>query len=258
MQVSFLNIGTSVRSIPNLKGVHVNIPVGTITVIDIQPNLADRIKSREDHDTLIIIGNDVASIPVKMTVVLDLLKDFDAIPYDRLLGQVNEIMGADRGTIIARPPRELMRGMLVAAARHYAAEKFGVSANYSKAKAEALVKKPLAYTTSKAKAVADEKDVTVNDPYAALDAETQGGSVEDDDEYERIEKEEAAQAKAEQDRQAKAQAEKKAPHAADPDQAGDAKAKAEKPARSARKAGKRPAKAKKAAGTPKSLPRKRP
>lgn len=239
MKVTLLNIGTSQRTIANLRSAQVSIPIGVLTEADIHENLYKRIKRREQYDSLIILDEDAGSVPVKMQVVLDILREFDGIPYDRLLGQVNEIMGAEPGKIVLRPTRESMRAMLVAAARLYASKKFGVTPNYNKRLAEAMTKKPLAYAKSKNKAVADEKDVTV-DPFAALDTGAEHGGVEDDDEFEKIEREEADAAKAEREaerRKAEEEAKAKAQQAKADD----------KP-----KAKRKPAKAPK-----KGLPRKR-
>lgn len=189
MKVTLLNIGTSQRNVADVNGRNVMIGVGRMQEADITERAHRTIKGREDQDSLLIVEE--KKIPVKMQIILDLLKDFAATPYDRLLTQVNEVMGADPGKVILRPTREAMRTMLVAAARHYAHKTFDVSPAYNKKAADAIIKRPLV-KLNKGRAVANEKDVKFDSPFDDVD---EGSGVESEEEFEALERKAEQEAK---------------------------------------------------------------
>jgi len=121
MRVSLINLGDADRGLHDINNRFVSVPIGEIVSADLSDKTLKNLTKFQKTDTLLVGPPGTFSPPVRLRVVLELLKVIDTEPYEVLLRQFLEVC-TPRSSMDIRPNRGQMRAALRGVVENYLRE----------------------------------------------------------------------------------------------------------------------------------------
>lgn len=107
MRMSLINLGDGTRCLHDAKNRIVSIGVGEIVTADLSDATINLIKKFQKTDTLLMAPEGAIVPPIRLRAILEILRDVDSDPYDRLLRRFFEVSPPSGGG--ERPSRIAIR-----------------------------------------------------------------------------------------------------------------------------------------------------
>lgn len=111
MRVALLNLGESPRIFYNRLNKPVSVPVGKITVADLDGRIVEGLRNPSTPET-ILVGDEDMKIPDEVVGIIELLAVVEFESYERLLARFLKIAPPNNLGPAMRPSRQQIRQML--------------------------------------------------------------------------------------------------------------------------------------------------